>query len=380
MSGRKITLALIPIICLVILYLNYDVSSFESKEFSSKDTKETTVASDKSLPQMPLSTKAQVVSSGAKKNEDFGVFECLPDFTFDEEARMENITQHLESLDDFFSEAAPLYYALYANPPDDETRLDLLFEYYDQLPNSPVVSMDLISLCANSSDKRCTANFINDAIASDSNNGAIWVGAISFYATKGDDEGVMDSIEALEKASLFNERYGEKTLLYAQALEGSTSNDFNVNAIAGLGKAASTFPAYSPITRWCEQGLDEPVQANACLTLGKQLETRSKTLISKAIGIALQKKVFESEGDTDAIQLIEKKRRELTQSPEGGLFKKASIMLLLDERLLRSWLHNLDFHGELESQRLLVEEAEVLYEENENYLCTLIYEILDGFL
>ena len=223
--------------------------------------------------------------------------------------------------------------------------------------------MDLISLCANSSDKRCTTNFINDAIASDSNNGAIWVGAISFYAIKGDDEGVMDSIEALEKASLFNERFGEKALLYAQALEGSTSHDFNVNAITGMGKAVSTFPAYSTITRWCEQGLDDAVKANACFTLGKQLETRSKTVMSKAIGIALQKNVFEFEGDTDAIQLIEKKRRELTQGPQS---QKALIMLMLDERLLRSWLNNLDLQGELKSQRLLVEEAEVLYEENEN--------------
>ena len=79
-----------------------------------------------------------------------------------------------------------------------------------------------------------TISSINDAIASDSKNGAIWVSAISFYATTGDDAGVMDSIDALEKTSLFNERFGEKALVYAQALEGSTSNNFNMNAIAGI--------------------------------------------------------------------------------------------------------------------------------------------------
>lgn len=116
MSGRKITLALIPIICLVILYLNYDGSSFESKGFSSKDTKITTEVSDISLIQMPPWTKAKVVSSDTEKKEYIGIFECLPGFTFDEEARMEEFTQHLQSQDDFFSDSAPLYYALYATP------------------------------------------------------------------------------------------------------------------------------------------------------------------------------------------------------------------------------------------------------------------------
>ena len=377
MSGRKITLALISIISLVILYLNYNDNSIKSKELFSKDTTE---ANDISLPQIPLSMKVQVINSGTKKNEDTGVFECLPDITFDEEASMENITHYLRSLDNLFSESAPLYYAMYANPPEGETRVDLLFEYYDQFPNNPVVSMDLISLCANSSDKRCTSNFIKDAIDADSNNGAMWFSAISFYATKGDDQRVMESIEALEKTSFFNERLGEKALLYAQALEGSTSNDFNVNAITGVGKAMSVSPSYSSVTRWCKQGLDEYVKAYACLTLGKQLETRSKIAISNVIGIELQKYVFEFKGETDAIQLIEKNRIKLMERPGEGIYLKASIMLILDERLLRSWLHNLDLHGEIESQRLMILEAEIIYGGNQNYLCTLIYEMLDGFL
>ena len=47
--------------------------------------------------------------------------------------------------------------------------------------------MNLISLCVNSSDKRCTMDVVNDAVASDGGNGAVWVGALSFYATKMDD-------------------------------------------------------------------------------------------------------------------------------------------------------------------------------------------------
>ena len=73
------------------------------------------------------------------------------------------------------------------------------------------------------------------------------------------------------------------------------------------------------------------------------------------------------------------KLKEMTLSSASESHQRASAMMMLDERLLRSWLSNVDSYGELGAQQLLVEESEVLYEENENYLCTLVYEMLDGF-
>jgi len=376
MSGRKITLALISLIFLSILYLNYSGNSFESNASFSNDNHQISDKNDKSIRQMPLQKNTQVISSAVIKNEDIGILECLPDISFDEEARNTSIDQYLQSLD----ESAPLYYSLFAIPPKDESRLDLLFDYYNQHSTNPIISMDLVSLCINSSDERCTNHFINDAIISDPNNGAILLGSVLFYAAKGDDDKVLSSIEALEKTSLFNERYGEKALLYAQALEGSASNEFNLNAMTGIAKSATSMPSFGPIIQWCEQQLGESEKANACLSLGIQLETRSKTLRNKMVGIALQEMVFKSESNIDAIQLINKRREELNSSFENERFEITSIMMILDERLLRSWLNNVDFYGETESQRMLVEEAEALYKENENYLCTLVYEMIDSLL
>jgi len=377
MLVRNKTLALISIILLAILYLNYDSNGFESKEFPSKNAIKTKEKNNKPLLEIPRLTKASTVSSAVKKNHDFGIFQCLPDFNFDEEAHIEKVKQYYQSLDNSFNDASPLYYALYAKPPKGSSKLDLLFEYYNQFPNNPIVSMDMISLCINSSDERCTASFVNDAISIDMNNGAIWVSAISFYAAKGNDEAVITSIDELYKTALFNERLGERALQYAQGLEGTPFDYFNENAMIGLGK--SGVPIYSPITRWCKQGLGQTDKINACLTLGEQLETRSKTLISKHIGMSLQRMVFESQGNTEAIQLIEKKKEELTLTHDSQLYQKASLMLMLDERLMHKWLNNIDFYGEIESQQLLAEEAEILYELNENHICTLIYETLDVF-
>ena len=379
MSGKKITLALLCFIVLAILYQQDNGSTTESNKASSIYSKIKTEKNDALLPTIPLSAKPHVTQSGVKKDEGIDIFECFPDISLDEEARVKSINQYFKSLDDSMIETEALYYALYAKPEKGETRLDLLFEYADKFSMNSIVAMDLISLCSNSSDSRCTTNLVNNAIALDNNNGAIWISVVSFYAEKGDDEGVINSIYALEQTSFFNERIGEKALLYAQALEGSASNNFNANAIAGIGNAASSFLAYSPITRWCEQGLDKLAKADACLTLGKELTTRSKTLISQMIGIALQSMVLELQGNTEVIKIVEKNRQKLAGRSGNEQYKKASVMMLLDERLLRSWLINVDLYGEFESQRLLLEEAVFLYEENENYLCTLIYEVLDGF-
>ncbi|TWX64283.1 hypothetical protein ESZ36_20115 [Colwellia demingiae] len=401
MLRRKLIVSLTSIICFVIIYLNSDSYLSENKPFITKETTKPTEESNKSLPKTTISTMDKVDSSVAMNNADTDAFECFPDFTFnkktwmddakqyfqsldadftfDEEAHMLEGEQYLQSLDDHFSKADPLNYALFATPPKGISRLDLLLNYHNQFQSNPLVSLNLINLCKHASDKKCTVDIVNNLVSSDSNNGAIWLNVASFYAARNDDKGVMSAINSLEKTTLFNERYAENILLYAQALENSTSNDFTANVIVGIGNAAANSPAYGSVIQWCKQGIEAPGKANACLTLGQQLETRSTTLLSNSIGLALQNIVFESQSNTEAMQLVEKKKKSLYSNIDNELFQRASIMMMLDQRLLRSWLNNLDSQGEFESQRLLVEEAEVLYEENKNQLCTAIYKMLDAF-
>ena len=399
MFGRKILITLTSIICLVIIYLNSDSYLSGNKAFITKETKKSTEQSDKSLPKTLIVTTDQVVSAVFKNDADLDTFECFPDFTFnkktwlddakhyfqsldadftfDEEAHMLEGEQYLQSLDDHFSKAAPLNYALFATPPKGMSRLDLLLNYHTQFQSNPLVSLNLINLCKHTSDKRCTVDIVNNLISSDSNNGAIWLSIASFYAANSDDEGVISAINSLEKTTLFNERYGESILRYAQALEDSISNNFYSNVIAGVGNAAAQSPNNSPVLQWCKQGVQEPEKADACLTLGKQLETRGKTISSNVIGLVLQDTVFTSQDNSEAKQLVENKKKNLFSHADNEQFKQASIMMMLDERLLRNWLNNLDSQGEFKSQQLLVEEAEALYEENKNVQCTAIYKIMD---
>jgi hypothetical protein len=377
--------ALLAIICLTIIYINDDGSAVEPELYSAKNSPEFVAESananknEHSITNISPSVQLEASFSEVKHDAELGVFACIPEIFFDEDARIENINLYFRSLGETFSDESSLYYALYAKPPEGRNRSDLLFAYHRQFPNNSLVAMELIAQCTNASDKRCTRTMVNDAIASDSNNGAIWLNAILFYAAKHDDIDITDAIYAMEKTALFNERFGEKIRLYAQALEGSLASGFTPNALNGLAIAASQFPDYSAILKWCKQGLEEPYKVNACLTLGEQLTTRSKIRRSHMFGVALQNIAFEAQGNAAAMELIAEKTKARAVSQENNSYDKAEFMLMLDERLMRSWLTNLDVYGEQESHRLLVEEAEALYEENENQLCTLIYQLLDRF-
>jgi len=401
MFGRKILVSLTSIICFIFIYLNSDSYLSENKPFITKETTKPTEESDKSLAKTTISTMDKVDSFVAMNNADTDAFECFPDFTFnkktwmedakqyfqsldadftfDEEAHMLRGEQYLQSLDDHFSKTDPLNYALFAAPPKGISRLDLLLNYHNQFQSNPIVSLNLINLCKHASDKKCTVDVVNNLISSDSNNGAIWLSIASLYAAKNDTQGVISAINSLEKTAVFNERYGESIFRYAQSLEDSMSNNFYSNVMAGVGNAAAQSHNNSPILRWCKQGIQEQNKADACLILGEQLETRGKTISSNVIGLVLQDMVFTSQNNSEAIQLVEKKKKNLFSHADNEQFQQASIMMMLDERLLRSWLNNLDSQGEFESQQLLVEEAEALYAENKNVLCTAVYKFIHAF-
>lgn len=372
---------LMLLLAIVIIYaLSRDVTQLENDTQPSAPVAKILEPIEHTTPTEARNNNTELVASKSSPAPDIGIFECIPDFIPDQKIRNARISEFFDSLASSENETDALYYALYAEPPEAQSRIDLLFDYYNNHPTSPIVSTDLISLCANSTDKRCNDSFVENAISADRDNGASWVNAISFYAAKGDEEAIFNAIDTLTKTSLFNERFAEKTLLYARALEDSATNEFNQNVTVGIAKTASSLPMYSPIFEWCKKGLGQAAKANACLTIGEQLDTRSKTLLGKRTGISLQSMVYDSQGNDEAVRLLEYKEQAHYDVSTSTSSLKASLMMMLDDRLLRHWLDNFDFYGEVESWKMLTEETEIIYQENENQLCTLIYKSLSVFV
>jgi hypothetical protein len=309
--------------------------------------------------------KAALVEEASNEGD---IIECSQESFVEEEGYIEAQQQHFQSLSSSTSQDRQLEYVLFAQLPPDKSRLELLLEYNDKFPNNSLALMETVSLCANTSNSKCNKSLIDVAIASDKDNGAMWLHSALFFASQSDDDGVLTSISELIKTPFFNEKYGERIKLYAQALEGTGAYDFHTNIVGGIGVEAARSTGFMHIFKWCkERGAITKI--NACLQLGSNLEKRSKTGMSQLIGMNIQKLIYKAEGNIELDQSLEKASKTLMKPLNSTEFHKASSLMFHNEKLLRHWLNNLDVIGEVESAEVLIEEAIYISQEKGTNLC-----------
>ncbi|MEW6999763.1 hypothetical protein AADZ86_18890 [Colwelliaceae bacterium BS250] len=297
------------------------------------------------------------------------IIDCDSEYIIDEKRYFE-VQQHFASLANTNLKDKKLEYVMYAKLPPDKTRLDLLIEYDRDYPNTSLALMEALYICTGSNDnENCTKQLVESATASDKENAATWFNAVLFHAERNNDSDVLNAIDGMLKASIFNEKRGERIKLYANALKGSEVNDFSVRVISGIGVEAARSLNISSIIRWCKNGLNETVKSNSCLLLGNDLQNRGKELISQWIGIALQKLIYKSENNTKRLEELERETEQSGAIIMSNDFQKASSLMFHDEGLLFHWLDNLDLIGEVESANLLIEEATILSHEKGPNIC-----------
>ncbi|WP_448564890.1 hypothetical protein [Thalassotalea ganghwensis] len=295
----------------------------------------------------------------------------IPDEIDDEQESLNNIQTYFSSLQDATTQKGRRYYALFAEPDENQTRLDLLINYINDFSADPLTAKYIINYCATGDDQRCTDSLISDLTMVDKENGAMWLSSISYYAAQGNDEKTMVKIARLTQTSLFNERIGESAVTYAEALEGSMASNFSQNAMLGLASSV-VLPSFAAIRNWCNDNVSNPAIAEACLTLGRNIATRSKTLLSQAIGLVLQESIAEFQASTDLHQELTKKRQALFSQQNQETLFHFNTALMLDESLTRTYLYNLDNIGELDSQQKGLEELTQAIQQDKNYLCNLL--------
>lgn len=361
-------LLIIPLIFIAVFFLNYSDNNVV-KKLADTTAIHFSASNNQSMDSITLSSKQpQIINIDDMANDDY-IVECKSEPLIVVDNYVELQQQYFQSLYNSTSPERLLEYALYANLPIGKSRLDLLLAYNERYPHNPLVLMEAASLCSTSSNDRCSNSFINTAIASDKENGAMWINGVLFFASRGDDEGVLRSISGLVKTSMFNEKSGERINLYAQALAGSNADDFRANIIAAIGIEAARESGLSHVVTWCKEGIDDIQKENACLYFGQNLAQRGKILFSQSIGLAIQKIIYEAEGDTESYSLLEKEDEQLINTLMSEQFFKALSLTFQDEKLLRHWLNNMDSIGEVESAKVLVEEAISLSQKKGVTLC-----------
>jgi hypothetical protein len=366
-SNIKI-LFLMFLICIALLLFNYRDTTVKISLFDTTSTVipffENNDEPINSITQSPKKTHSKLIDNIS--NDDY-IVECESDPWIVEDNYAEQ-EQYLQSLSNSTSPDRLLGYAFYATPPEGKSRLDLLLAYNETFPNNSLILMEAASLCSTSTYK-CNNNFIDTAIASDKENGAMWLNGVNFFAEQEDDEGVLKSISGLVRTSMFNEKSGERITLYTQVLAGSNVNDFRTNLVSGIGIEAARASGVSHIFTWCQEGLDDNTKANACLDFGRNLTERANTLFSRYMGIAMQKLIYKAEDNIEMYQLMEKEEEKLTKFSRSKQTYKASSLMAHDEKSIRNWFHNLDSIGEIESLKVIIKDAILLSQQKGIVAC-----------
>ena len=283
-------------------------------------------------------------------------FDCSLDYPSTSKNTARENEVYINSLATSSSPADRLKHALFAIAPEGSSKFELLYEHFQLDQSSPLLSKALLNLCAQSLDERCDQALIKRLVLVDRNNGSTWLPALAFYAKSGNESAFIEGVDELAKTSFFNERLGEWSMNYANALSGSEHSNFKADASTGLSLQPNVFRASLSIMDWCSQGLDIGNKADVCLRLGQQLTRRGNLTITYKMGWALQEVVFSHYGDQESLAAINEKYQTLVKiRTEYGL-NIAESMIFSDESLMRQFLRNMDNLGDFEAGKLLLEE------------------------
>ncbi|MEI4549092.1 hypothetical protein [Pseudoalteromonas spongiae] len=245
----------------------------------------------------------------------------------------------------------------YAQNPEQPHPLITLFSEY---PNNRYLAHHTLLACTT---QVCDEQTIQSALNTDRNNGASWLAYASLIDTKEDPQHTLNAINNAANAQDYNE-YRQQTYYFYD----ETLNQLNINNdllfLIGVESilAAAPTPSFSTINKTCSNVTqDEVTLLDACINIGERLEQSQSTLISTAIGIALQRKAYEVRNDQSEIAFLNEKTQHfqklLTQS------SLATQLMWQREQLFKNYIQVIKNSNEVDATRYLVEQAITLSNE-----------------
>lgn len=279
----------------------------------------------------------------------------------------EQLTKHLKNNHDIFdnhtllealkenavSLESKIIFALlsFAQNPEQPNPLITLFNEY---PNNHYLAHHTLLACTK---QDCDEQTIQSALYTDRNNGASWLAYASLIKSKENTQQTLSAIINAANAQDYNE-YQQQTYHFID----ETLNQLNINndLLFFIGAesllAATPSPSFSTINEICSNVTqDEVTLLDACINIGERLEQSQNTLLSTAIGVALQRKAYEVRGNQSEIAFLNEK----TQNFQKLLIQSSQavqIMLQSEQRTL-NYVQTLKNRNEVDAARYLVEQA-----------------------
>jgi len=247
------------------------------------------------------------------------------------------------------------------------------FEFLSQFsPDSPAYALaydQLLNLCfAEENIESCDTELLEIATEADANNGMPWLNIAALYQKKGEQEKALEALQTAIKKPFFDDYHWQLIDFLEQVSESKLNLSYMARLVSVIGIAAAKPSHLYKVLEMCKDEVaNDPIRADVCLSLGKQMEKNSTTTAAQGLGLSLQKTYYEQMQDKGALAAISKKQSRIYYDNHLNETTRRTWQLMnYDDDLFRFWLQNMLEHGEAKGMQHVIEEA-IWRSRNPNY-------------
>ncbi len=256
-----------------------------------------------------------------------------------------------------------LLYALDSFNKKNKSNLLLLSEFIKEYPYNSFGQYSFLNQCLEQSDNPLCLNADSPEIQTlAEDNGYIWVNLALLRNARNQKEPALKALKKSLDSLIINTYQREYMKLYYEAsLAAGEENDLFTRSNAFDFSVTIPEPGFSALSQFCKvEPLNTQIKINLCFEVTKAMATRGDTLILRSLGRDIHKR-FKPE--------LKKNKSELkgkVYSKEMLQFLKASNLMLHDAILDEYWFDAVIKHGEIQAQKMTIEEA-IRLSKNPNY-------------
>ncbi|MFV0276957.1 MAG: hypothetical protein ACK5HY_07210 [Parahaliea sp.] len=188
----------------------------------------------------------------------------------------------------------------------------------------------------------------------DPDNGLSWMlqGVAAYRA--GHTGAALRALARVVELDTFSSHFAEQALGFADAT-ATYLPDYATGSVAfAAGLAAGNLPRYQSMFEMCKaEAAGQAQWLSTCLAVGQQMETRGEDILSSAVGLELQREMYELVGAQDKKTEVAKRSQALREPPLRAA-EAGRLTDPYDDRAVRVFLEDAAKYGERQALLRLV--------------------------
>lgn len=236
---------------------------------------------------------------------------------------------------------------------ESNERLKTLAKKY---PANKLLSFDLLLSCTLAGE-HCERELIDDAVALDNQNGAVWFLLATLELKNNNSERAVEALLEAAISPVYQTYWTEHFAMFEQALSQiGAEQQIDVQSAAMSVMGAKMMPNYGPVIKFCKAAdLDSAAVLDACLEIGQQLAIQKSTMLSHVVGIALQDAIYKKLQDDSKVAELAAARKAFDESRK--LLNKAMDIVFNSKQRTADWLTEVKNTGEFNAQEYVINDA-----------------------